>query len=120
MPMNKSKYPKNWKQISEYIRFERANNHCEWCNAENHKPHPQSGSKVVLTTAHIGIPKYPGDTGDKSDTMDCRYNNLVALCQKCHINFDIKEHVENARYTRLAKKAALIKLSGQLSMWETT
>ena len=34
-PENKSRYPKNWKQIRNSI-LERANNCCEFCGVENH------------------------------------------------------------------------------------
>jgi hypothetical protein len=149
MPMDKSRYPPHWKEISEYIRFDRANNHCEWCGVENYSlmlrdkfgvaydyhdilenwdsdvaefcfgndVWTKKPIKIVLTTAHIGIPKFPGGPRDKHDKMDCRYNNLRALCQRCHINFDIKEHVENGRRTRYAKKKARIAATGQLSLW---
>jgi hypothetical protein len=30
MPMDYSKYPSNWKEISKRIRFDRAGNKCEW------------------------------------------------------------------------------------------
>jgi hypothetical protein len=33
---NKNRYPKNWKQISEYIRFNRAKNRCEMCGVHNY------------------------------------------------------------------------------------
>ena len=35
-PENKSRYPENWKQISEDIRFNRANNRCEFCGVPNY------------------------------------------------------------------------------------
>jgi len=53
MPINYSEYHPKWKLISKLIRFKRANNKCEWCQAENYKPHPITGSKVVLTVAHL-------------------------------------------------------------------
>ena len=34
-PENKSRYPKNWKEIRERILI-RANNRCEFCGVENH------------------------------------------------------------------------------------
>jgi 5-methylcytosine-specific restriction endonuclease McrA len=76
-PENRSLYPKDWKQISERIRFGRAGNRCEWCGAENGKPHPVTGSKVVLTTAHLD-----------HDPSNCADANLAALCQKCHLAYD--------------------------------
>lgn len=35
-PENKDKYPKNWKQISEDIRFNRADGKCEVCGVPNY------------------------------------------------------------------------------------
>lgn len=68
-PENKNRYPKDWKEISKHIRFNRANNKCEFCGAENYQPHPITKSKVVLTVAHLNhIPE------------DCSYDNLKALC----------------------------------------
>jgi hypothetical protein len=96
-PENKSKYPKNWKQISKDIRFNRANNKCEVCGAENYKPHPTTGNKVILTVAHLDhIPE------------NCDYSNLKAMCQKCHNNYD-KDH---RKKTRMKSK-----LKGQLDLF---
>ncbi len=53
MPINYKEYHPKWSLISKLIRFTRAKNKCEWCGAENYKPHPATGSKVVLTVAHI-------------------------------------------------------------------
>jgi hypothetical protein len=78
--MDRSKYPDNWEEISHHIRFVRAKGKCEWpeCGAEHLKPHPVTGSKVVLTTAHL----------ENEDPMDCRYENLMAMCQKHHLAYD--------------------------------
>lgn len=92
MPISKEKkklYPTNWKEISKRIRFERAKNKCEFCGAENYKPHPITGSKVVLTVAHLD-----------HNPRNCNEDNLKALCQKCHLGYDAKHHAENARKTR--------------------
>jgi ribosome-binding protein aMBF1 (putative translation factor) len=104
MPMQRDRYPDNWEAISRRIRFERAQNRCEWCGAENFKPHPITHSRVVLTVAHLGAPLPDGTPGDKHDKMDVRDENLAALCQRCHLNFDREEHKFNARRTR-AKNA---------------
>ncbi len=80
---NKARYPKNWPQISRRIR-ERAGNCCEGspafpdCRAENGKPHPVTGSKVVLTVAHLD--HQPENVDD---------DNLRAWCQKCHNTYDL-------------------------------
>jgi len=84
---NKKRYPKDWKLRSKFVRFYRAKNKCEWCGAENYKPHPITGSKVILTTAHVF------DHNPES----CNLLNLAALCQKCHNNHDIKIRIKERR-----------------------
>jgi len=89
-PENKGRYPKDWKRISRHIRFERAKNRCEQCGvAVNGLPSPHTGSKVVLTVAHLN------DTPE-----DCSYNNLRAMCQRCHLKYDMHIHVANRRNDR--------------------
>lgn len=105
MPFDLSRYPGNWKEISQRIR-ERANNRCEWCGAENYQPHPVTGSKVILTVAHLGTPYPDGKPGNKHDKLDVRPENLAALCQRCHLNYDRDEHKLNAAITRRKKKIA--------------
>jgi hypothetical protein len=113
MPFKRERYPANWKAISERIRFERAGNKCEWCGAENYQPHPITGSKVVLTVAHLGTPHADGTPGDKHDKQDVRDENLAALCQRCHLLYDIDEHIANAKVTRATKKRAALSDAGQ-------
>ena len=52
-PENKARYPKDWALRSYFVRFVRGRGKCEWCGAEHGKPHPITGSIVVLTTAHV-------------------------------------------------------------------
>ena len=73
---NKSRYPKDWKAISLSIR-ERAQQMCEQCGAANGKPHPVTGSIVVLTVAHLD-----------HTPENCAPDNLRAWCQKCHNAYD--------------------------------
>jgi len=42
---------------------------------------------IVLTIAHLNHIK-----------EDCRDENLQALCQKCHLNYDLKRHIANRKY----------------------
>lgn len=99
-PENKARYPKDWKIRSRFVRFVRAQNKCEWCGAENYQPHPITGSKVVLTTAHV--------FDDRPEAASLL--NLAALCQKCH-----NAHDAGARRER--RKARLEAESGQQALW---
>lgn len=110
MPMQRDRYPSEWEAISQRIRFERAQNLCEWCGAKNYQPHPDTGSRVVLTVAHLGVALADGSPGNKHDKMDVRNENLAALCQRCHLNFDRDEHKFNARRSR-AKRAGQLWLA---------
>ena len=104
-PENKARYPKDWSAISKRIRA-RAGNCCECegecgtahdprCEAINGDAHPLTGSRVVLTTAHMNhMPE------------DCDDRNLKAMCQKCHNMYDApmrrKGIHERARAVRAA------------------
>ena len=92
-PSMKDRYPDDWSSISRRIRFERADNRCEWCAAENYWPHPETGSKVVLTVAHLDH--------DPTNNAD---DNLAALCQLCHNTYDApKRHSEGFQYAHAVK-----------------
>lgn len=105
-PENRARYPKDWKAISARIR-ERAGQRCE-CEGEcgrgthdgrcpnlNGEPAYGTGSKVVLTTAHLN-----------HTPEDCRDENLKAMCQGCHLHYDREHHAETAYRTRREGKAA--------------
>ena len=98
--MDRRLYPHNWRKISESIRHRRAKGRCEWCNALNGFPHPNTGSMGVLTVAHLGAPWPDGRAGDKADKHDCRAENLAALCQSCHLAFDRSDNQNTARTKR--------------------
>lgn len=83
-------YPPDWDEISARIRFKRANNRCEQCGAVNYKPHPETGSRVVLTTAHLN-----------HDPSDNRDENLKALCQACHNRYDAAKRAANRKVPAL-------------------
>ncbi len=122
MPMDRSRYPPNWEEISHRIRFVRAGGRCEGsprypdCRARDGQPHPVTGSIVVLTTAHLGTEKPDGTPGDKHDKMDCREENLRAWCQRCHLAYDRADHVAAAARTRGRKRQAAEREAGQLEL----
>jgi hypothetical protein len=66
-PETKALYPKNWKEISDRLRFKR-HNICEGCG--------QVGSKKgnPLTVHHV-------DYNPKNNAP----TNLLLLCAKCHL-----------------------------------
>lgn len=130
-PENKEKYPANWKKISADIRFNRARNRCEVCGIKNyqviyrmpgglyrlpsltdwdmihsrikncHSNFTESlkyhgFTRVVLTVAHLDHNPENND-----------YRNLMAMCQKCHNNYDRNHRRQTIRNSQLRGQLSL-------------
>ena len=122
-PENKARYPKDWKQISERIRFERAKNKCEFCGVDNYAVFIEiEGQRIYLKRKMI-TPTFPSQFYICPDGVgrlvgkglfyhlkqviltvahldhtpeNCEDENLKALCQKCHNNYD-RQHRNETR-----------------------
>jgi hypothetical protein len=107
-PENRNRYPADWPAISEFIRFTRAGGRCECegecgrgthgetrCPNRHGRPAYGTGSKVVLTCAHLN-----------HTPEDCRPENLKAMCNGCHLHYDREHHALTAAATRRAAIAA--------------
>lgn len=115
-PENRHRYPSNWRQISQRIRFERAQGRCE-CTGECGRPHTErctnihgqrsysTGTKVVLTVAHLD-----------HTPENCDPANLRAMCQGCHLHYDRDHHRETAATTR----RTAVEAAGQLALTDPT
>ena len=89
----RARYPAEWSVISLWIRV-CAGWRCEWCPAEQGEPHPVTGSRVVLTVAHL-------DHMPENVTP----GNLRALCQRCHLAYDRDHHRQTRCRTLIAEMA---------------
>ena len=107
MPIDYSKYSKDWKLRSRFIRFYRADNMCEQCGAINHSyvnkysrelclPDEEDAVRIVLTVAHLD-----------HDINNNSFFNIKALCQKCHLRYDSKHHAETRRKKRFKNQLEL-------------
>lgn len=117
MPINRALYPADWEAISRRIRFERAGGRCEQCGAVHGQRHPETGAIVQLQTHHVGADRPDGSPGDPLDKMDCRDENLQALCRRCHLAADERQRVASARITRNTNTHRRIALAGQLDLF---
>ena len=70
-------YPPNWKDIAKSVKNE-AGWRCVRCDA----PHDREGWRI-LTVHHLD--------GDKAN---CRWWNLAALCQRCHLSIQARVTME--------------------------
>ena len=101
MPINYKDYPTNWAEISLQVR-EQSGWCCEFCGARHNMPHPETGSRVILTVAHLD-----------HDTTNNARENLRALCQRCHLRYDAQLHAMHAAQTRRRRQVE----AGQLEMF---
>lgn len=96
---NRNRYPRDWKAIRASI-LARAGDRCEgsplWpdCRAANGQPHPVTGSRVVLTIAHLD-----------HTPENCDPANLRAWCQRCHNAYDAAMRASGIRTRRRATTA---------------
>lgn len=103
MPIDYKKYPKNWKELRAVV-LKRANNKCEFCGVENYATgvREEDGTfrkiegmeleaadldgerviQIVLTVAHLD---------HDEENHDVKLGRLAALCQRCHLLYDINE-----------------------------
>jgi len=99
MPMDRALYPARWDEISLAVR-EDAGWRCEGspaypdCRARHGQPHPVTGSRVVLTVAHLD-----------HNPANCERSNLRAWCQRCHLTYDAPLHAQHAAETRTRQGA---------------
>ena len=131
MPINpnlRPLYPPDWRELAARIKFERAGGRCERCG----RPHgarvlvvgeggwldPETGEryddrgrslgwcrpsdwpagrlvKTILTCAHLDQNPAHNDPA-----------NLAALCPRCHLRHDRRQHVQSAYRNRRQRRAA--------------
>lgn len=120
-PIDYSRYPENWKELRAAVLM-RADNRCEECGVSNgavgardntgewwnedriHNLNSDDGellfpdgfpemTKIVLTVHHRD-----------QDLANNAPENLVVLCQRCHLRRDTKMHARHARATRARKR----------------
>ena len=130
MPIDYTRYPPNWKTEIRPRIMRRAQNCCEDCDAEhgriiarypkntwhyinaveqdmikakiNYSGYTYAGAlkilgftKVCLTIAHLD---------HDPENWEVKDERLKALCQRCHLLYDMKHHVQNRKYGRDWKK----------------
>jgi 5-methylcytosine-specific restriction endonuclease McrA len=99
-PENKNRYPEDWSEIRARI-LKRAKDCCEFCGLPNYAwvnskdrqltiQDDEDVIRVILTIAHLD-----------HTPENCTDENLKALCQKCHNNYDIKHRKETRHKTRM-------------------
>ena len=121
MPIDYKLYPEDWKTRIRPSILERENHCCKFCNVPNgeiverfvdgnsqpcyrhqcsvyladdgsfvrnctEKQIVSKCVKIVLTIAHLD-----------HDITNNDFNNLAALCQRCHLRYDAKQHAQTRK-----------------------
>lgn len=92
MPMEKTRYPKDWKKIAT-IKKDSTGWKCEFCGKQCRRPgEPFDTHKRTLTVAHLD-----------HTPENCSPENLRALCAPCHLKYDAKHHAETRKKRKEGK-----------------
>lgn len=126
MPIDKSKYPKDWKSIALKIKTA-ADWTCQECSRPCRKP-GEDWIDFIATLAPEWLNQTCEEVTDDSgmhgyvdkpqrfcltvahldhDTTNNSPDNLRALCSGCHLRYDAPLHRRNASATRDRKRQAL-------------
>jgi hypothetical protein len=113
-PENRGRYPEGWHELARGLRLGRADNRCECrgecgrgthgeerCPNRHGEPAYGTGSRVVLTVAHLD-----------HTPENCGGDNLRVMCQGCHLHYDRDHHAATRAATLAAERAA----AGQLTI----
>ena len=127
-PENRARYPKNWREISRWIRFDRAKGRCE-CRGECGRPHVESPDGRCLAVDGAPIRRLRDlrvarplvELGPARRTRKPRgivrltvahrdhtpeHNdpeNLAAWCEWCHLGHDRQHHLASRHHNRARK-----------------
>ena len=91
MPMEKGRYPAEWKRIAREVK-EAAGWRCAACGKACRRPGEglntpgKSGHRYPLTVHHID-----------HRPENCARENLIALCAPCHLRADAPWHAETRK-----------------------
>jgi hypothetical protein len=129
MPVDWSRYPKHWPELRELVR-ERDHERCRFCcvpngarilreladpfrwideddfdvgieaDGDDYEPTHGDVVRIVLTVAHLD-----------HDVAHNGPDNLAALCQRCHLRLDRRQHADSSARTR-DRKAGQLRLGG--------
>lgn len=86
MPMEKGRYPADWKRIAQSVK-EAAGWKCQQCGKQCRRPGERLDThQRTLTVHHLDhMPEH------------CEPENLVALCAPCHLRMDAEWHAERRK-----------------------
>lgn len=134
MPIDYSKYPKNWKTEIRPRILKRAENKCEFCKIDNYAVtyYDEHGKRQLdyseelcdefkRKRTYTSSMKYKKMMEKECpelrfavvvltiahldhDISNSDDQNLRALCQKCHLGYDAKHHAMNAAVTRAKRR----------------
>lgn len=109
-------YPPEWKAFSQAIRTERAQGRCECagecglhrthpgprrCEERDRQPAIWAKGTVMLTVAHLNA----ADGPCRCDPLCTDPDHVKAMCNRCHLRYDVALHQRHAFHTRRRGKA---------------
>src|SRR5262245_45203479 len=108
------RYPSDWRAFSLAIRYTRAQGQCECegeCGLHRTTPGPRrcverdgvpatwARGRVRPTVAHLNAEGGPC----RCDPLCAEPGHVKAMCNRCHLRYDVRLHVRRAAATRRAR-----------------
>lgn len=86
MPMERERYPTDWKRIAREVK-DAADWKCAVCGKQCRRPGEKFDSHTrTLTVAHLD-----------HTPENCNLDNLCPMCAPCHLRYDAAQHAESRR-----------------------
>lgn len=108
-PENRERYPADWPAISLAIKRDRAGWRCE-CAGECGRPEAHLADDGRCRNRH-GEPRWGGAPGQCAVVLttahldhepeNCDPNNLLAMCEGCHLHYDRAHHAAGRERRRI-------------------
>jgi hypothetical protein len=95
---NKHLYPDNWSEIAKHIK-----DSAGWCCSACDAPH--GPSPHILTVHHLD-----------HNPANCEYDNLLALCQRCHLRLGPGIFSKTEAIVRLQRRASFDRAQMELGL----
>jgi heterodisulfide reductase subunit B len=94
MPIDYSRYPKDWKERVARVR-KRDGNRCTRCGVRGNVFPKKGERRVVLTTAHLDHDEENWEVSD---------DRLATMCASCHLAYDRHDNLYRKRYGQNYKR----------------
>jgi len=98
MAMDRRKYPRGWRRISNRYRFEVAGGICEQCGVTHGKVYPKGPDLKCEYPATRIVIVFLNAAHRYHNTESSTDEDLICLCPRCHARYDMDDILAKKEY----------------------